>query len=401
MSKVKEVVIKVNNTHKEFKLPHEKNTTVKGIFTSILSGKSFSKKYEIQNALNGISFEIEKGEFFGIVGRNGSGKSTLLKMLAGIYQPTKGRVSTKGRVVPFIELGVGFNGELSGRENVYLNGAVLGFSKIEIEEKYSRIVEFAELEKFMDQKLKNYSSGMQVRLAFSVATILADSDILLIDEVLAVGDSSFQRKCFEYFRHLKKIKKTVVFVTHDMSAIREYCDRALILNEGKVFKIGKPNNIADAYYDLFSKNNTDDTNTRVTSKRSGDGTITHEKISVDVSDKKIKISTKVKINKNVSEPVFGYRLKSSAGLNIMGTNTRFERVKTGNFLKGDESNIKWEFDNMLSDGKYYLDFSVSSRDGTFIYDRLTDGHTFRVTKKDINPYPISPSTTVSINKGNR
>src|SRR5665213_1132769 len=177
-----EIVIKVENVSKNFVLPHERAGSVKGVFTSMFS--KATKKNETLNALKDISFEIKKGEFFGIVGRNGSGKSTLLKILAGIYQPTEGKVSTTGKLVPFIELGVGFNPELTGRDNVYLNGAILGFSTKEVEAMYDEIVAFAELERFMDQKLKNYSSGMQVRLAFSMA-VRSEADILLIDDVLA------------------------------------------------------------------------------------------------------------------------------------------------------------------------------------------------------------------------
>ena len=215
-----QTAIRIDNVSKSFKLPDERVDSVKSLFVNPLRSKK-GLQTETQHALKNISFEVKKGEFFGIVGRNGSGKSTLLKIIAGIYQPTKGKVTLKGRLVPFIELGVGFNPELTGRENVYLNGALMGFSTKEVGKKYDQIVEFAELERFMDQKLKNYSSGMQVRLAFSVATILAESDILLIDEVLAVGDADFQRKCFEYFKRVKKLKKTVVFVSHDMNAIRE------------------------------------------------------------------------------------------------------------------------------------------------------------------------------------
>ena len=208
------IAISVKNVSKNFRLPHEKADSIKSVFVNPFNKNR--KKFEVQHALRDISFDIPKGEFFGIVGRNGSGKSTLLKIIAGIYQPNKGSVTVNGRLVPFIELGVGFNPELTGRENVYLNGALMGFSEKEVDAKYKAIVDFAELERFMDQKLKNYSSSMQVRLAFSVATVLAESDVLLIDEVLAVGDADFQRKCFEYFKKLKKDKKTVIFVSHDM-----------------------------------------------------------------------------------------------------------------------------------------------------------------------------------------
>lgn len=182
------------------------------------------KGYKEQQVLKDISFEVEKGDFFGIVGRNGSGKSTLLKIISQIYVPEKGKVSVNGTLVPFIELGVGFNPELTGRENIYLNGALLGFTRSEIDAMYDDIVEFAELEEFMDQKLKNYSSVMQVRLAFSIA-IKAEGDILVLDEVLAVGDEAFQRKCFEYFASLKKQKKTVILVTHDMASVQRFCTK--------------------------------------------------------------------------------------------------------------------------------------------------------------------------------
>lgn len=189
-----ETAIAVSGVAKSFRLPHNRQNTLKGSLVNLI-GRG-DRTFETQEVLRNVSFEIKKGEFFGIVGRNGSGKSTLLKMLAGIYTPTRGTITVNGSLTPFIELGVGFNPELTGRENVYLNGALLGFNNQEMDGMYGDIVRFAELERFMDQKLKNYSSGMQVRLAFSIA-IRAQSDILLLDEVLAVGDAAFQQKCFE------------------------------------------------------------------------------------------------------------------------------------------------------------------------------------------------------------
>lgn len=241
-----EPAIIVDNVSKSFKLPHEKQNSIKGLFVGIRSGK---KTYEQQEALKDVSFDIRRGEFFGIVGRNGSGKSTLLKLLAGIYVPNKGAVHVNGSLTPFIELGVGFNPELTGRENVFLNGALLGFNRKQMSSMYDDIVEFAELKKFMDQKLKNYSSGMQVRLAFSIA-IRAQSDILLIDEVLAVGDTAFQRKCFAYFEELKLTHKTVVLVSHDMEAVKKFCTRAALINNGKLKYIGDPSHVAKMYDDL-------------------------------------------------------------------------------------------------------------------------------------------------------
>ncbi len=240
----KDSVIKVENVSKTFKLPHNKQNSIKGALVNLVSRGD--RTYETQEVLKKVSFEIKKGEFFGIVGRNGSGKSTLLKLLAGIYTPTKGTVTVNGSLTPFIELGVGFNPELTGRENVYMNGALLGFNNKEVDQMYSDIVEFAELERFMDQKLKNYSSGMHVRLAFSIA-IRARSDILLLDEVLAVGDAAFQQKCYDYFMQLKAEKRTVVLVTHDMSSVQKFCDKAIYLEEGRIKLNGSANDVADMY----------------------------------------------------------------------------------------------------------------------------------------------------------
>ncbi len=238
-----ENAITVKDLYKSFRLPHEQTS---GIKQTIINALNRKKGYELQHVLENISLEIKKGEFFGIVGRNGSGKSTLLKLLAGIYIPEKGSVDINGSLTPFIELGVGFNQELTGRENVFMNGALLGFSHKEMEEMYDKIVDFAELHRFMDQKLKNYSSGMQVRLAFSIA-IRADTDILILDEVLAVGDAAFQQKCFDYFEELKLKHKTIIFVTHDMASVQRFCDRALILEKGSIKSLGKPSSIADIY----------------------------------------------------------------------------------------------------------------------------------------------------------
>lgn len=238
------VVLSVNDVYKDFKLPTEQATGLKQAFINWTKG---IRGYRMQHVLKGISFKVHQGEFFGIVGRNGGGKSTLLKIISQIYYPNKGSVDVRGKLVPFIELGVGFNPELTGRENVYLNGALLGFTRQQVDAMYDDIVDFAELGDFMDQKLKNYSSGMQVRLAFSVA-IKAQGDILVLDEVLAVGDEAFQRKCDSYFEEVKKDpKKTVILVTHDMNAVKKYCTRAMLLSNGKIAAIGDKESVADRY----------------------------------------------------------------------------------------------------------------------------------------------------------
>jgi len=237
-----EPAIEIKNIHKEFILPQSKTTSLKQAAVNIVR----DNKKTTQKVLDGVSFTINKGDFFGIVGRNGSGKSTLLKMIAGVYVPTEGEIKIHGGLTPFIELGVGFNPELSGRDNVYLNGALLGYSHKEMDGMYDEIVEFAELGPFMDQKLKNYSSGMQVRLAFSIA-IKAKNDILIFDEVLAVGDEAFQRKCMEVFRRYRKDNQTVVLVTHSMDNVNALCTRALMLEDGKIKHIGDVNDVARLY----------------------------------------------------------------------------------------------------------------------------------------------------------
>lgn len=236
-------IVVINNLTKSFKIPLEASSGIKQKLINLLKGR---KGYRVFTPLKDIDFTINEGDFFGIVGRNGSGKSTLLKTIAGIYTPNSGSVEVGGSLVPFIELGVGFNPELTGRENVFLNGALLGFSHDEMEAMYDKIVDFAELGDFMEERLKNYSSGMQVRLAFSIA-IRAHADILLLDEVLAVGDEAFQKKCYAYFDKLKREKRTVILVTHDMSAVERFCNKAVFIEDGKVKMIGKPYRIAAAY----------------------------------------------------------------------------------------------------------------------------------------------------------
>jgi ABC-2 type transport system ATP-binding protein len=240
-----ESVITVKHLHKEFLLPHQRRTSLKQAFVNI-GHRNYKTR---QRVLDGIDFDVKKGEFFGIVGRNGSGKSTLLKILAGVYRPSAGSVDINGELTPFIELGVGFNPELSGRDNIFLNGALLGFSRKEMAAMYDEIVAFAELEQFMDQKLKNYSSGMQVRLAFSIA-IKAHNDILIFDEVLAVGDEAFQRKCLDVFEQYKANKQTVILVTHDMETVRQFCTRAMLIDKGKITEIGDPKKVAGKYSKL-------------------------------------------------------------------------------------------------------------------------------------------------------
>ncbi|MGP0102270.1 MAG: ABC transporter ATP-binding protein, partial [Solirubrobacteraceae bacterium] len=232
----------VDRVNKRFEIPREQVSTLKE-----RALHPFRRNVtDTLHALRAVSFAVEPGEFFGIVGRNGSGKSTLLKCLAGIYGVDSGSIYVNGRMSTFIELGVGFNPDLAAFDNVALNGIMLGLSPKEARARYERVIEFAELEEFQDLKLKNYSSGMHVRLAFSVA-IQVDADILLIDEVLAVGDASFQQKCFDVFNRMREEGRTIIFVTHDMAAVTRICHRAMLLERGEIVSIGDPREVADRY----------------------------------------------------------------------------------------------------------------------------------------------------------
>lgn len=392
---MKDIAISVKGVYKSFKLPHEKADSVKSLFVNPFNADR--SKSEIQHTLKDISFDIVKGEFFGIVGRNGSGKSTLLKIIAGIYQPNKGSVTVNGKLVPFIELGVGFNPQLTGRENIYLNGALLGFSEKEVDKKYLSIVEFAELERFMDQKLKNYSSGMQVRLAFSVSTILAESDILLIDEVLAVGDADFQRKCFTYFKKLKKDKKTVIFVSHDMSAIREYCDRVVLIDDSKAVAIGKTDKIAQKYTGLFTAGISTAITTDTTIKdntRWGAGDIKTIDVEVLVTDNLITVRQRITSKVVVNNPIIGIRVRSISGHDITGTNTKIENINTKTFKEGIERTLVWSIPNVLADGEYYIDPAIIDEDSVTVYDWWDEAIRFKVVKTRHLPYSIDPGFNV-------
>lgn len=378
------VAIKVDGVSKSFRLPHEKTSSIKGSLTNLRKRR---KGYENQHVLKNVSFEIKQGEFFGIVGRNGSGKSTLLKLLAGIYTPSQGSIEVNGKLTPFIELGVGFNPELTGRENVYLNGALLGFSRSEIDKMYHEIVEFAELEKFMDQKLKNYSSGMQVRLAFSIA-IRANTDILLIDEVLAVGDVSFQQKCYQVFDELKEKKKTIILVTHDMSAVLRFCSKAMLINEGKIEKIGKPVDITDHYLELNYENeqkmaHENDGARKV--KTNGAKIIDIEvmnanhKPSVSFSTGDT-VACRIRYSNSSGElSHFGLQIYSDTGVYCFGTNSKIDGLDPSDAREGS---VEIQFSAYLNAGNYYL--SIASMDPSLnkVYDYKPKISSFRVLNSD-------------------
>ncbi|MCU0598569.1 MAG: ABC transporter ATP-binding protein [Desulfobacterales bacterium] len=241
-----DTVISVKNLYKTFRIPHKKIDSMRKAFVNGFSRNT----HEEFKALDDVSFEVKKGEFLGIIGRNGSGKSTLLKILAGVYSGDSGEININGRISPFLELGIGFNPELSGRDNVYMNATVLGLSKRDIDQRFDSIVDFSEIKRFIDQQVKNYSSGMKSRLAFSVA-IHVNRDILLMDEVLAVGDISFEDKCYGVFKEFKKTGKTVILVTHAMDVVDEFCDRVLILDRSRIVNGGNPEQMVKQYSQMF------------------------------------------------------------------------------------------------------------------------------------------------------
>ena len=358
MSQKEKPIVQVKGLYKSFHLPHEKSGGFKQAAIGFFNRK---RGYEIQHVLKDVSFEVKKGEFFGIVGRNGSGKSTLLKLLAGIYSPDKGIVQVNGSLTPFIELGVGFNFELTGRENVFLNCALLGLSRKEVEEIYDSIVEFAELEKFMDQKLKNYSSGMQVRLAFAIA-VKSTSDVLIFDEVLAVGDTNFQKKCFEYFRTIKNDPtRTVILVTHDMSAVEKFCDRAIVIQDGKLLYEGNPNEAAAVYQEMnFSEQTSLD---EKTSKVVVDFGESQRFVVGDTAHMNIKWDRDLEGVKNV-----GVALFSLDGAYVYGTNTINDNYK----LDINQRSVIYDVTLNLGKGIYLIKvglFGDTDADTIYFFDK--------------------------------
>lgn len=339
-----EIAVKVSDVDKTFKLPHEKQSSIKDLVVNVFNRK---RTYERQHVLKNISFEIKKGEFFGIVGKNGGGKSTMLKILAGIYSPNSGAVIVNGKLTAFIELGVGFNPNLTGRENVYLSGALLGFSEKEVATMYDDIVSFAELERFMDQKLKNYSSGMQVRLAFSIA-IQAKSDVLILDEVLAVGDEAFQRKCLDVFERYKAEKQTVILVTHDMETVRKFCSRALILDQGKILQIGEPSKVASTY----SKLNLEEIE-RNMNKSDVNSTGNDLGLKIEYKDKSGKSATGYKCG-DIIRVSMNYQNELKYTNLVINIYKRSGEHISGFRVSADGGNAEVDIKALFSKGKYYV-----------------------------------------------
>lgn len=391
----------VENISKGFRIPHEKRNTVIENITGIVTGKK--QDYEEFSALENISFRVKKGEKLGIVGENGSGKSTLLKIISGVLSPDEGNVTVKGKIAPFLELGVGFNPELTAEDNVRLYGAVMGMNRKEIEIKFDDIFEFAELERFKQMKLKNFSSGMYTRLAFATATA-TDPEILLIDEVLAVGDEAFQRKCYDKMNEFKMDGKTIVLVTHDLETVKKFCDSALLLEHGNMGSIGNSVKVIDDYrMNMRAKeelvlmaqrgspsidaaeNGLEKVEQPKDRWGSGEVEIKEVKFIDENGDEKYIFETgesmivrmKYSAKKRIEKPVFGIAIHRNDGVHINGPNT-----KTSGFpieLLDGVGEIDYSIKSLpLLDGTYQLSAAVYDDTRTHAYDHHDRKYKFKV-----------------------
>lgn len=380
--------IEVKNLSKKFHLWHGKESTLKSTVVNLLKGKGLSRG-EFW-ALRNVSFDVKRGETLGIIGPNGSGKTTLLRILAGILYPTKGEMKVSGKTSTLFELGTGFHPELTGRENIYLNGAILGLSRKRIREKFDEIVEFSELGKFIETPLKHYSSGMQVRLAFSVA-INVDPEILLVDEVLAVGDLAFQDKSFNAFQRFKKKGATIVFVSHALPKVREFCDRVVFLESGKIRAIGTPEKVISSYAKVAFDKEGERLREQESwdEKRWGDGQAKVENLQiVDTAgkekgvfgDESVIIKMRVKFYEDIKEPIFGITVKNPRGDKIFVTNTLWKEIKTGNFGRGDEVEVIFKVENSFANGEYSVSPAVAHSNAIEFYDWRDDSAKFLIKK---------------------
>jgi len=376
-----EVAVAVNGLTKVFKIPLEQRTRLRDHVVHLFR----SPGHRRLEALKDVSLEIRRGEFFGIIGRNGSGKSTLLKILAGIYQPTQGKVKISGRLSPFIELGVGFNPELTARDNIFLNGAILGLDRKQVATQFDEILGFAELEDFVDQKLKNFSSGMLVRLAFSVA-IRAHAEILLIDEVLAVGDFEFQQKCFNVFRQLKAEGRTIIFVSHDLSAISEFSNRVMVIDHGVVRGVYPPDEAIGEYHRLVeariepsfaspAQSGAEVPSVRAVGMFSNGAGPTHLVHRGNAATVRVSMVNPRRVPVNV-----GVAIYRSDGLYCFGTNTFISETPPP-----PEEQVEFEVhfsDVDLLRGSYYLLVGIFGEKVATVYEMKERAYEFRVDQND-------------------
>lgn len=399
-----DIAIKVENLSKVYKLYDKPSDRLKEAL-----GIGKTKRYKEHYALNDVNIEVKRGETVGIIGTNGSGKSTILKIITGVLNPTHGNVDISGRISALLELGAGFNGEYTGIENVYLNGTMIGFSKEEIDAKLQDILDFADIGDFVNQPVKTYSSGMFVRLAFAVA-INIDPEILIVDEALSVGDVFFQAKCYKKFEEFKELGKTILFVSHDLSSIKKYCDRVILLNKGVKLAEGSPTEMVDLYKKVLvgldgevsdnDKAGTFDSadkeikvvgdlwkdnlalNPNVNAYGNGDAEIIDFALedengiitSTILKGTKFKIKSKVKFNKDIDNPIFTYTFKTVKGTEVTGTNTLFEKTNIGKVNAGEIYVATFEQEMNMQGAEYLLSISCTGYNGDdfVVYNRLYD-----------------------------
>jgi teichoic acid transport system ATP-binding protein len=399
-----DVAIRVDDVTKLYKLYDKPMDRLKESL-----GLTRKKCYKEHYALHNLSFEVKKGECVGIIGTNGAGKSTILKIITGVLNPTEGHVDIDGRISALLELGAGFNMEYTGIENVYLNGTMIGFSREEIDAKMDSILEFADIGDFVYQPVKTYSSGMFVRLAFAVA-INIDPEILIVDEALSVGDVFFQAKCYNKFEEFKRLGKTILFVSHDLGSISKFCDRAILLNKGRLKAEGKPQEMIDLYKKLMVglddstssvKSKGGSKNRKEESKETGKpwkdslnlnpavnsyGNGKAELIDIGVFDDsetvtgsivkgtEFTLRSKVRFNETVQNPIFTFTLKNIKGMDITGTNTMYEKVYVEKTQPGEVYVASFSQRMNLQGGEYLLSMSCTGyENGEFVvYHRLYD-----------------------------
>jgi ABC-2 type transport system ATP-binding protein len=379
----------VDGVSKTFRIPREQVHTLKERALHPFR----SAGHDELRALRDVSFAVERGEFFGIVGRNGSGKSTLLKCLAGIYRTDRGQIYVDGRMSTFIELGVGFNMDLAAFDNVMLNATMLGLSPRETRARYDHIIDFAELREFADLKLKNYSSGMLVRLAFSVM-IQVDADILLIDEVLAVGDAAFQQKCYDEFARIRRSSTTVLFVTHDMNAVQRFCDRAVLLEHGRPVELGAPARVGDRYLQLNFSRDAREAEAREAGDEAAGTPLSHlgadgepaarlgdgraeiveawfedeqgQRADVLRARRPCSFHARVRVNGHLEDPLVGVNFENSAGEHVWGANN-LTAQRSGVFEAGEELTFALRFTNLLAPDRYWVTPAVAKSDGGLVW----------------------------------
>ena len=392
--------VEVKNVTMEFNMSKEKVDSIKEYFIKLVKRELHFEQFL---ALKDVSVTIEQGDVFGIVGLNGSGKSTLLKVISGILKPTKGTVKTVGTISPMIELGAGFDMDLTARENIFLNGTMLGFSEEEINARLDEILSFADIGDFIHQPVKTYSSGMFVRLAFAVA-INIDPEILVVDEALSVGDVFFQAKCYHKFEEFKKQGKTILFVSHDLGSVSKYCDRVILLNKGVKMDEGSPKQMVDLYKQLLVgqnpvKQNESDSTEQIVAEDSeglGDFQVNPNMLEygsriAEITDFRViddkgrcsntvekgscfKIRMKVRFNEEIQEPIMAYTFKNIQGTEITGTNTMYENAKIEHSGKGDICTVTFTQNMNLQGGEYLLSFGCTGyKNGDFtVFHRLYD-----------------------------